>query len=272
SRGYGRLSDDLLEVRDDTPAEDTGDEPALIRRTTGVPVFVARQRAAAARALLAAHPTVDVLLCDDGLQHLALARDIAVVVFDDRGVGNGWQLPAGLLREPWPPGHHASRPDLLLHQSRDQHPASALTVPTGLPAFGAVRRLAEHAFNAEQHRIPLTQLRDQPVVAVAGIARPDVFFDMLQERGLQLARTVPLADHAGADAYRAVLQNAQQAIVCTEKDAVKLFAAARDQGGTTPPIWAVPLALQVDPGFFTAIDALLHQVRESLAKRARATD
>jgi tetraacyldisaccharide 4'-kinase len=65
-----------------------------------VPVVVGRKRFAAGRALLAAHPEVDVLITDDGLQHYALARDIEIVLFDGRGAGNGWLLPAGPLREP----------------------------------------------------------------------------------------------------------------------------------------------------------------------------
>ena len=69
----------------------------------------ARDRVAAAHALLHAHPDVDVLVADDGLQHLALGRDIEVIVFDDRGAGNGWLLPAGPLREPLPRTLHEHR-------------------------------------------------------------------------------------------------------------------------------------------------------------------
>ncbi len=67
-----------------------------------MPVYVARQRIEAARALLAQHPDTDVLVCDDGLQHLALARDIDICIFNAQGTGNGFLLPAGPLREPWP--------------------------------------------------------------------------------------------------------------------------------------------------------------------------
>ena len=72
-----------------------GDEPLLVRRATGAPVFVAARRIDAARALLARHPDTDVIVCDDGLQHLALQRDIEICVFDERGAGNGLLLPAG---------------------------------------------------------------------------------------------------------------------------------------------------------------------------------
>ena len=98
SRGHGRRGTGVLEVHPDTPATDSGDEPALIRRSAGVPVFVAARRSEAGQALLAAHPGVDLIVCDDGLQHLALGRDLSIAVFDDRSTGNGWLLPAGLLQ------------------------------------------------------------------------------------------------------------------------------------------------------------------------------
>lgn len=255
SRGYGRRSEAVLEVRADTPAADSGDEPALIRRATGVPVFVAPRRADAASALLAAHPEVNLLLCDDGLQHLALGRDIGIAVFDDRGSGNGWLLPAGLLREPWPPQTgNRFRPDLVLHQRRDDAPPGRAPDASSLPAFGAVRRLADHAAGPQGQRVALDALKDRPLTAVAGIARPEVFFDMLRSRGLTLAHTVALPDHADQASYAAMLGAGGLTLVCTEKDAVKLFAVL--PAGHTAA-WAVPLELGPEPAFWTAFDQLL---------------
>ncbi|MBQ6655826.1 MAG: tetraacyldisaccharide 4'-kinase, partial [Ottowia sp.] len=102
SRGHGRSTRDCREVLPDSTPQDVGDEPLLLRRRSGCPVFVAARRADAGRALLAAHPDTNILICDDGLQHAALARDVDICVFDARGTGNGWLLPAGPLREPWP--------------------------------------------------------------------------------------------------------------------------------------------------------------------------
>src|SRR5204862_6346517 len=102
SRGYGRGTSDCGEVRADSRAADVGDEPLLLARSCAVPVFVARQRVDAARALLRTHPQTQVIVSDDGLQHYAMKRDVEICVFDERGVGNGWLLPAGPLREPWP--------------------------------------------------------------------------------------------------------------------------------------------------------------------------
>jgi tetraacyldisaccharide 4'-kinase len=256
SRGYGRQSTDTLAVEPDTPAEASGDEPALIRRATGVPVFVAGRRWDAAQALLAAHPQVDVLLCDDGLQHLALWRDLNVVVFDERGTGNGWLLPAGLLREPWPMS--APMPHLLvLRQHREGAAPPVVPLSSGMQTFNAVRRLADHAVSPAGERRPLASFRGQAVAAVAGIARPAVFFDMLRERGLTLTREQALPDHAEASAFDQ-LNTEQGPLLCTEKDAVKLFRPVADPAATqAPPFWAVPLELVPEPDFFKAVTALL---------------
>jgi tetraacyldisaccharide 4'-kinase len=257
SRGHGREGAGVLALSPDTPASEAGDEPTLIHRQTGVPVFVGRQRAQAARALLAAHPQVDVLLCDDGLQHLALGRDVAIAVFDDRGLGNRWLLPAGLLREPWPPSHgDPFGPQLVLRQRRAASPPGPeLPLPVGATAFVAERHLAGFARTPDGEQCPLTALQGRSLVAVAGIARPQVFFDMLRDQGLTLSRCIALPDHAATPAYQAALAAPGEAVVCTEKDAVKLFALARTlPASQRPALWTVPLELQIDPAFFAALD------------------
>lgn len=101
SRGYGvKLGPQARVGQGELDAARFGDEPALIARVTGAPISVHPRRALAAQALLQAHPRVDVIVSDDGLQHLALARDVEIVVQDRRGIGNGRLLPAGPLREP----------------------------------------------------------------------------------------------------------------------------------------------------------------------------
>ncbi|HEY0821870.1 MAG TPA: tetraacyldisaccharide 4'-kinase, partial [Rhizobacter sp.] len=102
SRGYGRSSDIPQLVTRHTAARDAGDEPLLMHLRTGAPTAVGADRAAAGRLLLREHPELTVLVCDDGLQHWRLARDAQIIVFDERGGGNGWLLPAGPLREPVP--------------------------------------------------------------------------------------------------------------------------------------------------------------------------
>ncbi len=234
SRGHGRRTRDDREVLPGSAARDVGDEPALIRRATKAPVFVARRRATAARALLAAHPATQVIVSDDGLQHLALARDIEICVFDDRGIGNGWLLPAGPLRERWPRDC-----DLVLH--------------TGArPAFGGFRgrrALADHAVDAQGEQVPLAALAREDVVALAGIARPQAFFDMLRERGIAPRQTVALPDHYDFDSWERPT-GGRWRLVCTEKDAVKLWPLA-------PDALAVPLSFTPEPAFFERLDRLL---------------
>ncbi|MGE0350216.1 tetraacyldisaccharide 4'-kinase [Hydrogenophaga sp.] len=258
SRGHGRQASNAHHVRADSSASDVGDEPLLIHRRTGAPVCVAARRVEAALALRALHPQVDVLVCDDGLQHLALGRDLAIVVFDDRGTGNGWMLPAGLLREPWPPSPGAPfRPDMMLRQSVDG--CSERPVETaGMPVFGATRRLASEAIGPQGQRLPLVELQGQAFIAVAGIARPQVFFDMLRQRGLVPAREVGLPDHADPSAYVELVRSAAHPLLCTEKDAVKLFELLPTAAPGMPPMaWAVPLELTPEPAFLSAVDAHL---------------
>jgi tetraacyldisaccharide 4'-kinase len=235
SRGYGRLGRECLEVLPNCAVQDVGDEPALIQRRTSAPVFVATRRVEAGRALLASYPQTQVLICDDGLQHLQLQRDFEIGVFDDRGVGNGFLLPAGPLREPWP-----RKLDLLLHTG--QNPAFA--------GLRAKRALANHALRSDGSRVPLNELKiGKPLLALAAIAQPDAFFAMLRALGLPLANTVALPDH---DDFSRWAGNADGAytVLCTEKDAVKLWVK-------DPTALAMPLNFEPDPSFWAALDQRL---------------
>ncbi|MCB2018334.1 MAG: tetraacyldisaccharide 4'-kinase, partial [Hydrogenophaga sp.] len=250
----------------DVPATAGGDEPTLIQRRTGVPVFVGRQRAQAAQALLSVHPEVNVLVCDDGLQHYALGRDIAIVVFDDRGLGNGWLLPAGLLREPWPP---VEKDHLLPHLMLQ--PFNAPPAPGALPIFGTRRHLAKEAVDAEGRRRPLAEFQNLDVIALAGIARPQVFFDMLRSSGIEPATVWSLPDHADQNALSRLSIPAGATVLCTEKDAVKLWPlmAARPTD-ERPRVWSVPLQLEIEPAFFEAVDRRL--ARLTSGGRLSSTD
>lgn len=234
SRGYGRQARDCQEVTPRSSAAEVGDEPLLVARRCGVPVFVAARRVEAARALLARHPRVRLLVSDDGLQHLALARDIEVCVFDQRGTGNGLLLPAGPLREPWP-----READLVLR-------------PPGvaIPGFGIERRLAAFAIRADGSRRALAELARLPnLVALAGIARPQAFFDMLRLQGLPLQQAIALPDHHDMD-WGALPVPAGATLLCTEKDAVKLWRQR-------PQAWAVPLEVRIEAGFWERLDRLV---------------
>ncbi|BCN39372.1 tetraacyldisaccharide 4'-kinase [Alicycliphilus denitrificans] len=236
SRGYGRATTDCREVLPTASAAEAGDEPLLIARAAGVPVFVARRRADAGRALLAAHPATDIIVCDDGLQHLALARDVEVCVFNDEGLGNGWLLPAGPLREPWP-----RAVDLVLH---------AGPAPGGpAPQFALSRALADHAVDAAGRQVPLAQLRGEPLHALAAIARPQDFFALLHAEGLRPIAEEALPDHYDFSSWKRP-PDKRLRLICTEKDAVKLWPAH-------PDALAVPLRLSIAPAFFDALDGTL---------------
>lgn len=233
SRGHGRQTRDTRAVMTDSLPADVGDEPLLIHQKTGAPVWVGASRADAGRALLRQHPLVNILVCDDGLQHWALARDLEICVMDARGVGNGWLLPAGPLREPWP-----KKVDLLLH-----------TGPNDLPGgFQAKRQLASFALDAQGQQVPLASLSHRPVDAVAGLAQPDAFFTMLRQAGLSLNHTTPLPDHFDyANWPRDALP---RPLLCTEKDAAKLWQRQAQA-------LAVPLELTPEPAFWQALDQLM---------------
>ncbi len=234
SRGYGRSAEDCREVLASSAPDETGDEPLLIHRATGAPTFVARRRIEAAHALLAKHPQTRLIVSDDGLQHLAMARDVEICVFDDRGVGNGWLLPAGPLREPWP------RPcDLVLHTG--DRPAFA--------GYRAQRSLADAAIGRDGRSVPLATLAGQRVVAVAAIAKPQGFFDMLRARGIEPERCIALPDHHDFKDWTPIGESAVF-VLCTEKDAAKLWRVE-------PNALAVPLVFQPEPEFFAALDAKL---------------
>lgn len=100
SRGFGRQAEEVKIVTPESDAREVGDEPLLIARDSMAPVAVGRARYQAGLALLHAHPGVNIILSDDGLQHTALARDVELAVIGAGGLGNGWLLPAGPLREP----------------------------------------------------------------------------------------------------------------------------------------------------------------------------
>lgn len=228
SRGYGRQGDSVRAVQAGDAAAAVGDEPLLIRRRTGVPVWVGRDRVAAGRALIARNADVDVIVCDDGLQHHRLAWNAAVMVFDERGSGNGLLLPAGPLREALPT--HLAPGMYVLYTSGA--PSTALPGAVAQRRFGRVRALAGGA------EVDISQLRGRPLLAVAGLAAPEKFFAMLVATGLSFKR-LPLPDHHAYDTLPWPAETSD--VITTEKDAVKL--APQRVGATR--IWVVPLDLQL---------------------------
>ncbi len=249
SRGYGRSAehaDALTEVGPDTPARACGDEPLLMRLRTRAPVVVGRDRVAAARLLRQRHPAVDVLVADDGLQHLRLARQVQVIVFDERGAGNGRLLPAGPLREPMRPTPPPR--SVVVYNA----PAPSTPWPGHVATRGLAGLVPLSAWWQGEAASPasLAALTGRPVIAAAGLARPERFFDMLRAAGLQVT-PLPLPDHHDF-ATRPWPADAADVVV-TEKDAVKLQPAA---AGATR-VWVATLDFALPATFNAELLALL---------------
>jgi tetraacyldisaccharide 4'-kinase len=221
SRGYGGSDAGPSEVPRAGDWRRYGDEPVLLADAGVGPVWIGRRRADAARALLAAHPGCDLILCDDGLQHYALARDVEIAVVDARGHGNGCLLPAGPLREP------ADRP-------------VDAVVGNGAPGEYAMR-LAPAGFHRvakPDEVVPVDALRGGRLHAVAGIGHPQRFFDTLSALGLAFTPHAFPDHHAFTPAD---LDFARcDAVLMTEKDAVKCRTFGRDD------LVALRVAPQVD--------------------------
>jgi len=229
SRGYGRADGAPRTVGPDSSWREVGDEPLLLARRSGCVTVVARDRVAGARML--ASGGAQLILCDDGLQHLRLARDCAIAVIDGaRGFGNGRLLPAGPLREP---ATALARADLVVLNGAPEHPSLAQ-----LPLAAALRMdlIAGDARRVDgaEGSLALGAFRERPVHAVAGIGHPARFFRELRAQGLELIEHAFPDHHAFAAADLAF--GDALPVLMTEKDAVKCaaFADAR--------LWYVPVA------------------------------
>lgn len=240
SRGYGGSAATPMAVEAGSTADLVGDEPLLLARRSGCPVWIGRDRAAAALGLLEAHPECDVLILDDGLQHYRLARDIEIAVEDERAAGNGLLLPAGPLREP-----ASRRVDAWVINSA---PAGARN-----PSF----RMDLRGDRFRCLRAPLPEASAGAFIgkklhAVAGIGNPQRFFDHLARLGLSSV------NHAFPDhhAYTAGELDYEQceALLMTEKDAVKCESFAREHW------YALQVEAELAPAFF---DFILAKLRAS---------
>ncbi len=236
SRGYGRTGEGKARWVDAaTPPAEGGDEPVLIARHTGARVRVDRDRVAAAKALVAAG--CDVVICDDGLQHYRLRRDVEIEVIDGtRRYGNGRLMPAGPLREP---ASRAAACDFRVVNLPDAD---------GVAQFGEwpMHLQADDALPLRGGRPkPLSAFAGQRVHAVAGIGNPARFFGMLRQHGLGV---VP---HAFADHhdYRAedFAFGSELPVLMTEKDAVKCAAFANAW------FYSVPVAAKLPEAFWIAL-------------------
>lgn len=230
SRGYGGTLEGRSAIVSDgrelfLTAEECGDEPFLLAgKVPGLIVAIGSDRHAAGL-LTMERFSPDLFLLDDGFQHLRLHRDLNILLLDCTcPFGNGWTLPAGLLREP---RHTAGRADLVI-RTRCPEAASRNADTYGKPCCIARHTLAEARPLAGGDPLPLESLQDKKVLAFAGIAEPSSFFEGLRSHGLNLVQTLSFPDHEKYDSptlatlVTAMGTSGADLAVTTEKDGVKL--------------------------------------------------
>lgn len=219
TRGYKSQAEATITLLDNGEQNDlVGDESNMLSECCVCPIGVGVERPATAQALVD-EKSVDVIVCDDGLQHYALARDIEIVVKRDIAMGNGWCLPAGPLREPL---SRLKSVDLVI--DRDTYDI--------IESMGVAWNLAD-----PQQTKPLADFADESVHAIAGIGFPDAFFSGLKEQGLNI-KEHHFADHY--DYSKLDLQfDDDLPILMTHKDAVKVRAFQLQN------CWVVPLQLEL---------------------------
>jgi len=250
SRGYGGAVSGVRAVRPDDDPALVGDEPLLLAREAFV--TVGANRVAAARALLAEHPEIDVIVADDGLQHYALARDVEIVAIDAKhGFGNGWLLPAGPLREGARRAMDATA--RVVTSSADDGPRRA-------GAFAS--SLVPLPWRSVDGVTPVPDLAALPrgtVHAVAAIAHPQRFFDTVAAQSIQ-AVTHAFPDHHPFRARDLAFDGAR-AILMTEKDAVKCRRIADAR------MFCLPVRAAIDPALVDLIEDRLHGSQAARASR-----
>lgn len=245
SRGYGGTVTAPRGVTLAADPAEVGDEPVLMARRSGCPVWVGPHRAAVIAALRQAHPDCDVVILDDGLQHYALRRDLEIAVVDARGFGNGFMLPAGPLREP-----------------RTRLRSVDAVIAHGTDKVKGYRMRLEgdevHRATDARERRPLKSFAGERVHAVAGIGDPKRFFLHLAGCGVK-AVPHPFPDHHPFRA-RDLEFGDDAPVLMTEKDAVKCKRFAR------PQHWILPVRAAPDPAF----DAWLERRLGELGHRPKA--
>jgi tetraacyldisaccharide 4'-kinase len=235
SRGYGGRIASVVQVSIKARAEDVGDEPIVLARRSGCPVWAGADRLQVIEALRANHPKVDVLVLDDGLQHYRLRRDVEIAVVDSRGLGNGFLLPAGPLREP---------------ASRLRRVDAVVSHGSALKGYDMkLEGDTLHCMTNAADRRPASAFKGKEVHAVAGIGNPNRFFLHLRTLGMK-AMPHPFPDHH-AFTPRELEFGDDIPVVMTEKDAVKLRHDAK------PHWWVLPVTARLDPSFGAWLEAKL---------------
>lgn len=246
TRGYGRTGSGsgLVPPVNDVAESASlfGDEPAMISEyLPSVQVWVGRDRAASGNAALA-RGGVDVLLLDDGFQHLGLDRDLDIVLLDCRSpFGNGLVLPAGPLREPI---SNLGRADAFVITHAGKYPDARplkdelQRLFPGVPVFVCRHKMKGITLKRGEPAVPLETLSDCKAVAFAGIAGPEGFFSELRKAGLNICERLSFPDHHRYTArdfskiFLCASDHGAEVIITTSKDAVRIPRPYRDAFAT----------------------------------------
>lgn len=254
SRGYGGHAPTYpYNVDRSSPAKHSGDEPLLIAIRTDVPVVVGANRADAINHLLK-HHQCDVIIADDGLQHLRLKRDIEIVVVDaQRQFGNNLLLPAGPLREGV---SRLNSVDYIVHNGdeADQH----YTDYPSVEQYGMqLQATALTNIHSGQQCLVSSWPHSTTVHAVAGIGNPQRFFTTLR------ALNFEVIEHSFDDHHHFLASDLQFGddlpIVMTEKDAVKMQTI-----GSKQSLWSLPVNGQINAAFFQSLTSRLQLLTNQL--------
>ncbi|GGZ93578.1 tetraacyldisaccharide 4'-kinase [Ignatzschineria ureiclastica] len=233
SRGFGRNHKALTLASTELTALEMGDEPYLIYQKTAAPMAIYHNRYEAGIALLAQNPHIDCFICDDALQHRQLARDIEIALIGKQGFGNGYLLPAGPLREPL---ERLQTVDYIWANGTDEETIHHLKEMMDTPIIQLKASLQDPRSLHSQALLPFTEWQTIPFTAIAGIAHPENFYQMLEAKGLQFTtRSYP--DHYALT--EADLADITTPILMTEKDASKCLYFKREN------LWRVPLELSL---------------------------
>jgi len=257
SRGYsGNFSGAVGVVSDGSKllmsAEKCGDEPYLLaKKNRSCPVVISKRRVDGLR-FLERQDNVDVVILDDAFQHLAVQRDVDLVLLDTRRpLGNGWPLPAGNLREF---SGALQRADFLMMTRAGEGKATHFN---GRPVYRSVHQLADVAISLDGQKVSLDELKPLRLCAFSGIANPDTFFSALAGRGLSLVEMLSLCDHVEYDLslieeIKSLAAKAD-ALITTEKDGVKLAADMFEL-----PCYQVPVDVRIGK----STDLLTHIIQK----------
>lgn len=240
TRGYKRENEQqLVEVQTHSLPSEVGDEALLLAFKTTCPVIAAADRKLAVETLIAKYK-IDLVLCDDGLQHYNLARDIEIAVVDgERRFGNGRCLPAGPLREPIT---RLSICDLVVTNGRNDTAQYYFEIE-----YDDLVSLA-----SDTVRKPLSDFKDFTVHAVAGIGNPQRFFNLLKHAGMHVIEHRFPDHHAHQESDLEYSSN--DPIIMTEKDAVKCKNIINKN------IWYLPIALSSNIELDKKIEAILEGI------------